>query len=388
MSFAAAPSSKRAPQRILFFVGSMNAGGAERVAATLANAWAARGDEVYLVMTHLGSQHSFYALHPQVRCVPLLHFLPRWGRWLKPWAKIRALRAVYAHIQPDVIVSFLTNVNVNVLFALGHTAVPIIVSERTHPVYSHSATFVLRLLRRWLYSRASAVVLQTEASARDFAQVYTHSRPYVVIPNPIDTELLHWQPVYERPLVAPPKLVALGRLAAVKRFELLIQAFSLLPEAYADWELHIYGEGPQRSQLTQLAQQLGVHERVFLPGRTEQPWHKLAHAQLFALCSAYEGFPNALLEAMALGLPCVAVDCPSGPAEMSQHGKVARLVPMDAGAPQLAQALAELMGDPQQRRELGRAARTSVFQHYSLEAVLCLWDNLFTTVHKEQSNSI
>src|SRR5690625_3395694 len=90
------------PRRVLFFVGTMNAGGAVRVPASLATAWAVRGDEICLVMTHLGSEHSLYALRPQVRCVSLAAYLPSRGRWLNPLDKARALHAVYQEFQPDV----------------------------------------------------------------------------------------------------------------------------------------------------------------------------------------------------------------------------------------------------------------------------------------------
>lgn len=383
MTASAAKDVEYSPRRILFFVGSMNAGGAERVAATLVNAWAARGDEVCLVMTHLGSQQSFYALHPQVKCVPLSQYLPKRGRWLKPLAKARAIRAIYEDFQPDLVLSFLTNVNINVLFALKGVTTPVVVSERTHPVYSQSATYILRLLRRWLYGRASRVVLQTAASARDFSRVQKHSHAYAVIPNPIDPKLLQRPPAYEEGVRMPPKVIALGRLAKVKRFDLLIKAFASLPVAYHTWELHLYGDGPQRAALEQLAQEQGVSNRVFFQGRTDKPWQKLSESQLFVLCSAYEGFPNALLEAMALGLPCITVDCPSGPAEISAQGKVARLLSADADVNQLADALEQLMGDPKQRRSLGMAARESVTRRYALEAVLSRWDELFTEL---QSN--
>lgn len=372
------------PRRVLFFVGSMNAGGAERVAATLSNAWAARGDEVCLVMTHLASRESFYPLHPQVRCVPLADYLPARGRWLKPVAKARAIRTIYHEFQPDVVLSFLTNVNVNVLHALKNIQTPIVVCERTHPLYSRSATRSLRLLRRWLYPRASRVVLQTTASAQDFVREQTHSRSYAVVPNPIDPPLLQRRPAYENTLRMPPKIIALGRLAEVKRFDLLIEAFAALPDAYQTWELHLYGDGPQHEALQQLAHQRGVDGRVFFQGRTDEPWQKLSESQLFVLCSAYEGFPNALLEAMALGLPCITLDCPSGPAEITEQGQVARLLPKNADVQTLAQALEQLMGDPKQRRDLGAAARESVVRRYALETVLTRWDELFTELESNK----
>jgi len=123
---------------------------------------------------------------------------------------------------------------------------------------------------------------------------------------------------------------------------------------------------------------------VFFQGRTDEPWQKLSESQLFVLCSAYEGFPNALLEAMALGLPCITLDCPSGPAEITEQGQVARLLPKNADVQTLTQALEQLMGDPKQRRDLGVAARESVVRRYALETVLTRWDELFTELESNK----
>src|SRR5690625_5840148 len=127
-------------------------------------------------------------------------------------SKARSILAIYHEFQPDVVLSFLNNVNINVLYALINIPTPIVVCDRTHPLHSRSATRSLRLLRRWLYPRASRVVLQTTASAQDFARVQTHARSYAVVPNPIDPRLLQRRPVYENTLQMPPKLIALVRL--------------------------------------------------------------------------------------------------------------------------------------------------------------------------------
>lgn len=153
--------------KILFFVSSLNAGGAERVATTLANAWASRGNDVTLAPSYLTKQASFYPLDDRVTlrwladCPgrTLSRWLPGLGKWLQMRRLVRAER-------PDVIVSFLTNVNVNVLIATAGIQVPVIVSERTNPVYSQSAGGMLRFLRRLVYRRARFVVMQTHESGR------------------------------------------------------------------------------------------------------------------------------------------------------------------------------------------------------------------------------
>lgn len=371
-------SAASAGRRLLFFVSSMNAGGAERVAATLANAWAQRGDTVWLVMTHLDSHSSFYSLDPRVRCIAL-------GEWMTPslapvlWRKWRAMRAIHDDFAPDVVLSFLTNVNVNVLWALRAVSTPILVAERTHPLYSASAGRLLSWLRLRLYGKAQRVILQTERAAEDFATIFT-SCPVVVIPNPLPADLLQWAPRFPRPLAQPPQVVALGRLAPVKQFDRLIEAFARLPLKYEHWHLRIYGEGPQRDALQQQITQLGLQGRVHLPGNTTEPWKKLQQAGVFVLCSAYEGFPNALLEALYLGLPCLALDCPSGPAELSEQGRVAHLLPAQATAAQMSEALSTLLADEGLRQRLGRAAHDSVDARYRLEAVLGQWEALFEQV--------
>lgn len=362
--------------KILFFVSSMNTGGAERVAASLANAWVQRGDQVCLVPTHLGSESSFYELDERVQFEPLVHAMSWFPPFLTPLRKLRAIRKVHQRFSPDVVVSFLTNVNVNVLMALRGISTPVIVCERTNPVVSKSADKRLQSLRTRLYPRATRVVVQTKETANAFSAAEPNLGELAVIPNPIPTTL---QRMPLNQLVEQTencKLVAMGRLVAAKQFDQLIQAFGLLAEAYPEWTLHIYGEGPELENLQKKADLVGFKERIFFPGRTDTPWQVLAAAQLFVLTSAYEGFPNVLLEAMALGLPCVSVDCPSGPREISNNGLDASLVLLN-NEQALVAALEELMSDPHLRGALGQRAALSVRQRYGMNTVLEQWDHIF-----------
>src|SRR5690606_9712963 len=137
-----------------------------------------------------------------------------------------------------------------------------------------------------------------------------------------------------------------------------------------------WGEGPDREALERQVRDAGLASRIFLPGRTSQPWEALRKADIFAMTSQVEGFPNVLLEAMALGRACVTVDCPSGPREMSQDGKYALLVPLgDHRA--LVAAVAQLMDDATLRDVMGRHAAASVRERYGLPQVLAQWDALF-----------
>jgi glycosyltransferase involved in cell wall biosynthesis len=214
------------------------------------------------------------------------------------------------------------------------------------------------------------VVVQTErvgAWARAFC-------PRVhVIPNFVERPAQVARPGIEH---GPRKLLGLGRLAPEKGFDLLVRAFALVARSHPDWTLEILGEGKERTRLEALAGALGVRDRVSMPGSVVHPLPRLAAAHAFALPSRYEGFPNALLEAMACGLPVVAFDCQSGPREIIVHGQDGLLVrPGDTA--EMALALDRLLGNAAERVRLGRNA-TEVTVRFAPETVLQRWSALLT----------
>jgi GalNAc-alpha-(1->4)-GalNAc-alpha-(1->3)-diNAcBac-PP-undecaprenol alpha-1,4-N-acetyl-D-galactosaminyltransferase len=363
--------------KILFFVSSMHAGGAERVAATLASGWAQRGDTVTLVPTYTKKGSCFYHLNPAVRLVWLADRLGRFGkRFLAPLSKWLAIRALVRETRPDVVISFLTNVNVVVLFATRGLDVPVIVCERTNPAFSVSAGDFLKRLRRRSYPWASLVVLQSEDSVPTFREMLPGLREIAVVPNPLPSDLPDPSAQPDaRATKGRRQLMAMGRLVPIKRFDALIQAFAAVSDQFPEWDLTIWGEGPLRDELTAQVEAAGLSPRITLPGRTSQPWTELARADVFVMTSSVEGFPNVLLEAMALGRPCVTVDCPSGPREITEDGRLAMLVPLGDQAA-LCAALAQLMSDATLREVMGRHAAASVRERYGLPEVMHTWDKL------------
>jgi glycosyltransferase involved in cell wall biosynthesis len=166
-------------------------------------------------------------------------------------------------------------------------------------------------------------------------------------------------------------VIGLGSLRHVKGFDRLIEAFGKLSAEYPDWDLVIYGEGPCRAELEEQIQKLRIADRVRLPGVTRESHARLCEADLFVLCSRSEGFPNALAEAMACGLPVVSFDCISGPRELIRDGVDGILVPAD-DVVRLKESMDRLMADPVARERLARKA-PEVTERFSPEKVFGKW---------------
>lgn len=371
--------------KIMLLVSSMHAGGAERVAATLVNAWTDRGDTVTLVPTYSSKGTCFYPLSDAVNLVWLADRAgTRKGGPIAALARLRTLRKLIIEQQPDVVVSFLTNVNVAAILSMKMwpaVNIPLIVCERTNPVVDTSTSAIWRRARQWLYPRADMVTVQADDTVAPFARQVPGIKQLKVIPNPLPPELLNATLVDTQAVTPRKQLLAMGRLVPAKQFDVLIDAFSDLANDLPDWDLCIWGEGPDRASLEARVVAANLTDRVRLPGRTEAPWQKLSEAQAFVLSSAVEGFPNVLLESMALGLPCVAVDCPSGPREMTRDGQDAILVPAGDKAA-LTEGLRSVLSDAPLRQRLGARAAQSVRDRYALPAVLAKWDQLFASVQR------
>ena len=369
--------------KIAFMVSSMNAGGAERVAATLSNAWVAQGHQVMLVSTYPVRGKSFYALDKAVRMVWLADLMGKRVRSVfGPVWKLLEMRRLLRNEQPDVVVSFLTNVNVMTLLATRGLGLPVVVCERTNPRYSHSAGRVLSVLRRWLYPHASAVSVQTRATAADFGPLLKNVHTLDILPNPLPPDLAAMPTASLQPDEHGRfRLVAMGRLQPNKQFDRLIAMFARVQADFPDWDLCIYGDGPARVDLEAQVRDLGLVGRVLLPGRTPLAWNALQKGSLFAMTSSVEGFPNALLEAMALGLPAVVYDCPSGPYEMTDGGRHAMLVSLNDEDGFVAD-LRALMADPAKRQSMGHEAAQAMRTSYGLPVVLAHWHSVFSRIVK------
>ena len=359
--------------KLALVISSLEGGGAERVMVALANAWQEKGHKITLI-TLSESKTDVYHLSPGIERIGLglvrssIHLgQATVNNLLRLWALRKQLRASRA----DAIVSFQTTTNILVILANVGTGRPTIISERVSQE-DQSLRSLWLFLRRLVYRRASIVVVQTRRIAMWMEQRF--SVPVLVIPDPVPSGLL--ENVFANP-VAEKKhtILAMGQLDRQKGFDLLIDAFARLAASHPEWSLVILGEGRERAALELQVAHRGLQHRVTMAGFVSDPGGYMQKATIFALSSRYEGMPNALLEAMAMGLPCISFDCRTGPAELIKHYTNGLLIPPeDVSA--LADGLRELMSNAQLRMQLGEQAK-AVREQFSLDTVLARWDAAF-----------
>lgn len=362
--------------KIILLTSSLDLGGTERVVASLCNEWASRGDEVTLILTYSGGAKVFYPLSERAELISLADVVGVRNFNVLTYAqRLCALRRLIAERDADVIVSFLPNVNVATILSSAFLGIPLIICERSYPL-ALTRFHVLNLLRKQTYRFADMLTVQTEGIAQTFRKHYPGLKDVQTIPNALPADIVSYRKVAKGPRKV---LLSLGRLAPEKQLDKLLDAFGQLAHDFPDWDLHIYGDGPLRTALEQQVRAAGLQDRVFLKGPTSAPWEVMARADAFVMISQYEGFPNALLEAMGVGLPCVVFDCPTGPKEITRDGKDALLVPLN-DFERLRLSLAKMMDDERLRSCLGQQARESVFARFGHAQVMALWDRLFRQV--------
>lgn len=343
--------------KITFFIGHMGYGGAERVISLLANDYCRRGWDTQIVM--LLSNDLAQKLEPGVKLVDLSLGGGSYGKRAPRWMK--EIRGYLKRERPDCVVSFIGRINALVLTAALGLKLPVIVSERNDPRHDGRGKGMLAYCDA-LYKTARAVVFQTKAEQECFSGAVKAKG--VIIPNPVSVEGA------VRRESEGFRVVTAGRLAEQKNHKMLMDAMALVRREIPGARCTIYGEGELRSELEDYVREKGLEGTVFLPGHALDIHEKIADASVFVLTSEYEGLPNALIEAMMLGIPCVTTDYP-GAEEVMTDGLTGLIVPRGDDK-ELARKLILLARDRETGSTLGRNARRDA-EEYRTENVIRLW---------------
>jgi GalNAc-alpha-(1->4)-GalNAc-alpha-(1->3)-diNAcBac-PP-undecaprenol alpha-1,4-N-acetyl-D-galactosaminyltransferase len=372
------PNQKR---EIIFILYGIGPGGAERVTVNLLNYWAAKSWDISLVTYDQKYEKDFYSLSDRVRRIrvdPSGHHLqirPGDSKLAFIWKHVRLsmelrkiIKSLIANHHQPIIISFIAQTNLLTLLARFFLKVPIIVSERVYPSFCISR--VEKCARSLLYPLASAVVIPSTKMANYFGRLIR--RRTHVIANPIELG-------QNVALAGREKIIlAVGRLDEQKRFDLLIQAFAKIATQFADWKVQIVGSGPCLQSLQQLSRELGIASRIHFVGNVHNIAEYYGRASVFILSSDFEGFPNALAEAMTHGCAVIASDCPSGPSDLIEQG-ISGYLFEPGNAQQLSDHLATFLLNPTLRDTLGVQARKAT-QAFSIDKISKAWEDLFDEI--------
>lgn len=287
---------------IAFILPAFGFGGAERVVSILANAFA-KENKVRLILTN-GDGTLAYKLDERIEVDVVDGSLPTFKRWLCVRKSCKAFRA-------DVAIAFMEDIGIMASTFLAASGVPVIGSERNDPSNERKKlTRVVRAFKPFATSQFSGYVFQTDGAKAFYSKRI--QRISQIILNPLNIDGLPTRKASE----IEKELVTVGRLDSQKNQRLLIEAFSKSKFCQAGYLLNIYGDGPLRDDLEKQVIDLGLKEQVILKGNQKDVLEKIKNASLFVFTSNYEGLPNALIEAMCIGLPCISTDCSPGGARM------------------------------------------------------------------------
>jgi glycosyltransferase involved in cell wall biosynthesis len=279
--------------------------------------------------------------------------------------RIVRLRRALREAGAPVVVAFVAQTAVLTGLASTGLRVRVVAAERNDPKHQDLGP-IWNGLRRFAYRRADLVTANSRGVVEHLAEFIPRGR-LAFLPNPLPGP----SNGDAAPLTAPT-ILSIGRLNRQKAHDVLLRGFAEFAATHPEWRLAIMGEGPEEASLRELASRLGIAERIDWLGRCEDPYPYLHACRIFALASRHEGMPNALLEAMSCGMPCIVSDGSPGPLELIQDGINGLVVPVES-ATALAKAVERLAADRQFADALGSQARETVRGH-APSAVVKVWD--------------
>jgi len=304
-------------KKILFVNSSLSGGGSEKVMTLLANQMAMDGyDVVMLLCIH---KNEVYELNNEVRRCYLTE--NNTTALMRKYVRLAELRKHFKKERPDIIISFMSQINMYSLVASIGLRIPVIVSERADPMQRRK---IQQIAEKVLYTLfANHVVFQTEF-VRNYFNRLIRKKSSVIL-NPINEQEL---PLYSG--IRENKIVGIGRMTNQKNFRLLIDAFADFVKICKNYELHIYGDGELRENLESMVKKNFLSEKVFFHGYVDNIVEQIYKYKMYVSTSNFEGISNAMLETMAMGIPVICTDCPVGGARMIIEDSVnGILIPMN-----------------------------------------------------------
>lgn len=347
---------------ITFIIGSMINGGAERVISVISDKYAENNYDVHLIIFRKNSIKTNYNINSKIKCHYLTNSNNRFIRnIIIPFKLLKTMK----EIDSDIYISFCILENsISALVNIFASKI-LIISERNAPK-DEKLSAHLKLLRKVSYRFCNGIIFQTIDAMKCYPKRLQAKG--VVIPNPIKENLPiknNYNDTY--------KFVAVGRLAQQKNYILLLRAFKKFSEVYDSYNLYIYGQGPKKDELIDYVIKNNIDKKVYFEGFKHDVHYEILNADAFIMTSDYEGMPNALMEAMAMGMPCISTDCPSGgPKELINNNENGVLIEVN-NVHMLTDAMKKIKYDRNFRESIGNEAK-KVYKKYNLDYIFSLWE--------------
>lgn len=330
--------------KITFFIGSISGGGAERMTCNLANFLVEHGHEVTILT--MSDVRDTYLLNKKIKRRFLITAVERKNFVYDNILRYKRLGYFMKTCACDCYVVLLPITIVMMLLQRCCTTTPIIASERNNP---ESYSRIMKLILKFVANKADAWVFQTEEALSWYDNL---RKKKIIIPNAINPEFL--KPLYKG--TRKCEVVAVGRLDKQKNYELLIEAFAIISKKHPDYKLRIFGQGPKEHDLRVLVASLGLSDSIIFEGYVNDISARIEASSLYIMTSNYEGMPNSLMEAMALGIPCISTDCPAGgPKFLIQNGVNGILIKVN-DRDSLVNSIELLLNDQELSKKMGENA--------------------------------
>ncbi|MBD0778097.1 glycosyltransferase family 4 protein [Maribacter sp. ANRC-HE7] len=359
--------------RLLFFISSLNGGGAERVMATLCNQLATSNDEI-----HLATDTKIPFAYKLESCINLHDLYPSEEGSPTPLQNrikiLKRIQKISKEVHPDIIISFMYEMNSFVLIATLGMKIPVIASE--HNTLHRRHTFSEYIMRFWISRLARKLIILTH---HDYDFLGTKLPSKVVIHNPLSF------PIYNGQTSRKKNILAVGSLDRWKHkgFDNLIRVWGKIAANYPEWTLEIAGKGSQNNfdYLFELCVKNNVETRINFIGFQPNIDRVLRETSIFVLSSRFEGLPMVLIEAMSQGCGCISFDCISGPREIIVNDESGLLVE-NQNLKELENAIIRLINDEQLRLELSAKALKHV-KKFLPDNIVRQWREIFKEVIKK-----
>jgi len=331
--------------KIMFYAWGLGKGGAERVISVLTNEFSKQHDVSIVINS---KDNIAYNINKNVTIYELDNKKAK-NKIVSNLFRIINTKKIFKQVLPDVIICFLPVPSFRALLCKGKISSKIIVCDRNDPKVEY-AKIINKTLMKLLYKHADGFVFQTNEQKNFFdSKIQSKS---IIIRNPLKEEFLADTNLKNRDNI----IVNVGRLHQQKNQKLLIDAFKNISDKFNDYELRIFGDGPLHAELANYIKSQGLSRKVKLCGISDNIRDELIKSKVFVLSSNYEGMPNALIEAMATGLACIATDCPcGGPRDLIENNVNGLLVKCNDVA-DLTEKLELLLLNPKKIEQFGNNA--------------------------------